>query len=192
MLTRFRPVLLLFFFSVVAAGCTGEPPPSGLFSFTAILGGRHTVAAGDRVMGNVYMLAGELVVEPGASVAGSMLVLGGDVRVSGAVSGEITLVGGGWKSDRLRGWPALSRSPAGNSSYRLRPSCRAASMRKKSRRSSAPAHRPEWAGPCSRAWLLRWRSPYWAMCWRVTSPARWHASPTQSPATLLLRLRWAC
>jgi len=94
MLKRCLHMMVLLVFAWAAAGCTRESPPSGLFSFTAILGGEHTLAAGDRVLGDVYMMAGSLVVEPGAIVAGSMLVLGGDVSLSGAVSGDVTLLGG--------------------------------------------------------------------------------------------------
>lgn len=94
MLKRCLHMMVLLVFAWAAAGCTRESPPSGLFSFTAILGGEHTLAAGDRVLGDVYMMAGSLVVEPGATVAGSMLVLGGDVILNGAVGGEVTLLGG--------------------------------------------------------------------------------------------------
>lgn len=94
MLKRCLHMMVLLVFAWAAAGCTRESPPSGLFSFTAILGGEHTLAAGDRVLGDVYMMAGSLVVEPGATVAGSMLVLGGDVILNGAVGGDVTLLGG--------------------------------------------------------------------------------------------------
>lgn len=99
-MTRLALVCILVTVALLLSGCSAQGAP-GLLSVTAITGGTHTFAAGERIPGDAYVLAGKLTVEQGASLGGSLLVLGGEVDVAGRIEGDVSLIGG-----RLRVEPA--------------------------------------------------------------------------------------
>jgi hypothetical protein len=90
---RVRVAVSCFALVIMLSGCGGQSA-SGLLSVTAVLGEAHSFAAGERVPGDVYALAGELTVEEDAVIGGSLLVLGGEATVGGKVAGDVSLIGG--------------------------------------------------------------------------------------------------
>ncbi len=91
---RLFGLLILVSLAAGLAGCAGPNAGSGLYSVTAILGGRHTFGERVTLPGDVYVLAGELNIEPGASIDGALRVMDGQVSVGGAVGGDVSLLGG--------------------------------------------------------------------------------------------------
>jgi hypothetical protein len=92
-MNRPRRVALCSALVIILAGCA-VPGAPGLLSLTVVLDEAHTVHAGERVLGDIYALAGELTIAEGGSVGGSLLALGGEVTVGGRVAGDVSLIGG--------------------------------------------------------------------------------------------------
>jgi hypothetical protein len=86
-------LMMLFLFlatALVLSGC-GE---HGVYSATLITDGRHTIAAGETLSGEMLIAAGEVILEAGARVSGSVYVLGGTLAADGVITGDLAMVGG--------------------------------------------------------------------------------------------------
>jgi hypothetical protein len=91
--TRTRQLTLiagLLIAVLLLAGCAED----GLYSATFITSGDHTVATGEQLTGDVFLLDGRLVIAPDAEVRRHLFVMGGEVEVAGRIGGDLSVLGG--------------------------------------------------------------------------------------------------
>ena len=79
---------------VLAALALGACQPTGAYSGTLVLEGRHNYDSGRTLEGAFIMLDGRVRLERGARVTGPVFLLGGELEVAGRVDGDVSAIGG--------------------------------------------------------------------------------------------------
>lgn len=87
-----RPLLVLLLLGLFVAACT--PGETGRYSLTLVTQQRHVVEDRQLLVGDTVVAGGTLVLAEGAEHRGSVTLLAGEVRVSGRVVGDLTVLGG--------------------------------------------------------------------------------------------------
>lgn len=81
-------VMVLFAIMAVPAAAQQEGPGQ------LVVGGRYTLATGQRLDGDLGVIGGSATIEEGATVNGDVMVAGGALTVAGRVNGNVAVFGG--------------------------------------------------------------------------------------------------
>ncbi len=86
-------VLVLLLMGLGISGCSA-PAETGRYSVTLIIEQHHVLEGGQTMVGDTLVTGGTISLDDGAEHRGSMTVLAGDTRISGRITGDLTMLGG--------------------------------------------------------------------------------------------------
>lgn len=82
--------LLLAVMAISLSACQ----EGGLYTGNLVLEGEHHIAEGQRLVGVVIMMDGNIVLEQGAQIDGPVYMLDGRLEADGEINGDLALIGG--------------------------------------------------------------------------------------------------
>ncbi|WP_298584643.1 polymer-forming cytoskeletal protein [uncultured Kocuria sp.] len=145
-------LLVLLLLGLLVTGCSA-PADTGRYSVTLITQQHHVVDERQILVGDTVVAGGTVVVAEDAEHRGSLTVLAGEVRISGRVAGDLTVLGGTAAltgtaeitGDVAAAGGALTREPGTMVRGSVTEEPGPATVLERSRRSRAPAERALWS-----------------------------------------------